>query len=258
MSLLVGTFGSYRTKVDFDLIPRRHYAYGILRAADKAKSRGLDSVTVAEFGVAAGWGLLNMCEIAKNVSRVTGVEIRIVGFDGGEGLPPPQDYRDHPDLFRAGDYPMDREGLMRTLPSNARLVLGPLKDTVPEFARTLSPQSPLGFASIDVDYYSSAKDAFVLFCESDPVKYLPVPGLYFDDITEESQNSWCGELLAINEFNAEQPLRKIEIDRFLRGRRIFKGGRWIDQIYLLHVLDHPVMQGREIRSHIISYGSIKA
>lgn len=52
-------------------------------------------------------------------------------------------------------------------------------------------------------------------------------------------SSWAGELLAINEFNAEHEMRNIEQYRFLRSRRIFKDARWIDQIFILHLFDHP-------------------
>ena len=48
-----------------------------------------------------------------------------------------------------------------------------------------------------------------------------------------TDSNWAGELLAINEFNAEREMRKIEQYRFLRLRRIFKNARWIDQIFIL-------------------------
>ena len=45
----------------------------------------------------------------------------------------------------------------------------------------LSARSPLGFAVIDVDYYSSAKDCLNVFlAEAD--KYLPWTLVYLDDI----------------------------------------------------------------------------
>jgi hypothetical protein len=74
-SILVSLFGSYRAKIDFDLILRQHNAYGILRAADEARKLGLQSVTLIEFGVAAGAGLINMCKIAEKVSSITGIDI---------------------------------------------------------------------------------------------------------------------------------------------------------------------------------------
>ncbi len=111
-------FGSYRVKVSFDLVRRRHYAYCTLRAADMAAGFGLRSITVAEFGVANGNGLLNLGKVSQAASRVTGVEINVVGFDSGVGLPPPTDYRDHPELFQAADYPSAVDQLRKALPDN--------------------------------------------------------------------------------------------------------------------------------------------
>jgi len=243
VSAFVAACGSYRSKVDFDLIRRRHYAYCTLTAADLAKQRGLQSVTVTELGVASGDGMLNLCEIARNISPLTGIEIKVVGFDSGGRMPPPRDYRDHPDLYQAGDFQKrNMERLRSALPSNAELILGEFRDTVPRFARRLSPSSPLGFAAIDIDYYSSAVEALSLFANRDPEKYLPTTLLYLDDINQISNSRFTGELLAVEEFNAAHLMRKIDRHQYLRGERIFKNAAWIDQIFVLHVLDHPVMQ----------------
>jgi hypothetical protein len=37
-------------------------------------------------------------------------------------------------------------------------------------------------------------------------------------------------------------MRKLARDTFLRSRRVFKNAVWLDQIFLLHVLDHPEVQ----------------
>ncbi|HLI80812.1 MAG TPA: hypothetical protein VKV03_12570 [Candidatus Binataceae bacterium] len=242
----VALLGSYRMQIAFDVVRRRHYAYCTLAAADLAKARGLDAITIVEFGVAGGDGLLNLCDIARNVSSITGVRIEVLGFDGGCGMPPPRDYRDHPDLYQAGDFPMNVEALRHALPSNGRLVLGELRDTVPRFVRQLSTRSPVGFAAIDVDYYFSASEALTLFKDHEPQKYLPTTLLYLDDIIDVSNSRFTGELLAVEEFNQAHAMRKIDHHRFLRSERIFKNARWIDQIYVLHVLDHPVMQQAKI------------
>ena len=242
ISLLIGLFGNYPSKVAFDLVQRRHYAYPVLRAAEMAVAHGVEALTVVEFGVATGAGLLNLCHVAKLSSAATGVRIDVVGFDTGRGLPRPQDYRDHPELFQEGDYPMDFEALQKRLPGNGRLVLGPIGETAPKFIKNLNADAPVGFAAVDVDYYSSAKDALKLLTDANPEKYLPLTLLYLDDITDEFQNQWCGELLAIAEFNNSHQWRKIERDRFLKSRRICKNARWLDQIFLLHVLDHPCVQ----------------
>ena len=79
ISLFVAALGSYRAKIAFDLIPRQHYAYGVLRAAELAANSGLKAVTIVEFGVAEGTGLMNLCRISRRVSVITGIEFEIVG-----------------------------------------------------------------------------------------------------------------------------------------------------------------------------------
>jgi hypothetical protein len=59
-----------------------------LYVADEAKKLGLKSVTLAEFGVANGAGLLNICLVAQRVTKATGIEFDIYGFDSGKGMPP--------------------------------------------------------------------------------------------------------------------------------------------------------------------------
>jgi hypothetical protein len=49
-------------------------------------------------------------------------------------------------------------------------------------------------------------------------------------------------LLALEQFNQANSMRKLDEYRFLRARRIFKTAQWIDQMFLLHVFDHPVMK----------------
>src|SRR6266542_2188455 len=93
---LAAAFGSYRAKISFDLIVRQQHAYGLLRAVDDARSRGLAAVTVVELGVGSGAGLLNICEIATRLTAETGIAFEIYGFDTGRGMPPPRDHRDHP------------------------------------------------------------------------------------------------------------------------------------------------------------------
>jgi len=65
------------------LISRVNYLYGMLRVADVAKYFGKKCVTVIEFGVASGAGLLNMADVAPLIEEETGVKLRIAGFDTG-------------------------------------------------------------------------------------------------------------------------------------------------------------------------------
>lgn len=251
LAVFVALFGTYRAKISFDLILRQSNAFSILKVADRAKQLNLKSVTLIEFGVAAGAGLLNIYKIAEKISLVSGIDFKIYGFDTGIGMPPPQDYRDHPELYQEGDYPMNQELLSKVLPENVELIIGDLKDTVPAFKKQLSAASPIGFVSIDLDYYSSTKEALKLFL-GDAQNYLPETLIYLDDIHEDSHNSFCGELLAIQEFNAENKMRKIDTYTFLRSKRIFKNAPWIDHMRVLHVLDHPLRQNLKSRQEIVT------
>ena len=235
----VAAFGGFRSKVAFDLVYKQPYAWGILQAADQAKDYGHKSVTVVEAGVAAGAGLMSMARIAERAARITGVDIRVVGLDGGTGMPPPQDYRDHPDLYLAGDYPMDEAALRKALPPHCSLLVGPLKEMVARLLAQL--EGPIGFLAADLDYFSSTLTVLDLFT-SEPDRYLMAPMIYFDDVCYKQHNMWCGELGAINEFNRAHEFRKIDRHRFLRSDRVFKNARWIDQIYIMHPLDHPWRQ----------------
>jgi hypothetical protein len=222
--------------VEFELVVRQYYANGILRAADWAAGQGLKEMTAIEFGVAAGTGLLNAAMIARRVEKTTGVRVRIVGFDSGAGMPVPADYRDHPDLYSPGDFPMDVPRLRQHLPPGVDLVLGEVSQTVPDYLGKMT--APLGFVAFDLDYYSSTKQAMTIL-DGKPESYLPIVFCYFDDVYHEAHNSWCGELLAINEFNASSPMRKFERFALLENRRIFTRAAWLKQMYQLHVLDHP-------------------
>ena len=222
----------------WDLVIRQQYAFPILYAADAARKYGYSNITVVEFGVAGGAGLLNMCRIAERTHAATGIGIRVVGFDTGRGMPPALDYRDLPEHFQQGDFPMDVAKLRASLPDFAQLIIGDVQETVPQFMNALSPEAPLGFVAVDVDYYSSARDSLRILTGA-ATSYLPLVPVYLDDIGVDGSNPWTGELLAVNEFNAEQAQRKIAPFTLLRSRRIFKNTQWIDRMFAAHIHDHP-------------------
>ena len=76
LSMFVSIFGNYRTKIDYDLIIRHQYAFGILEAADQAKARNIRTVKLIEFGVGRGAGLLKMQRIVRKGSNMTGVNLK--------------------------------------------------------------------------------------------------------------------------------------------------------------------------------------
>jgi hypothetical protein len=237
-SLFVALFGSVTRKIAYDLVLRQPYAFCILEAALLAKKHGMRELTLIEFGVANGAGLLNICMISDMVARETGVKFRIVGFDSGEGMPPARDYRDHPEKYFTGDFPVtDRDKLVASLPQNARIIFGDIKQALATFAREI--EAPIGFIAIDVDYYWSTKESLdVLLLDAE--RYLPMVLMYFDDVQDIDDNVYCGELLAIQEFNASpHPMRRLCRANFLNELRLFKRAIWHKQIYIGHVFDHP-------------------
>ncbi|HLT52688.1 MAG TPA: hypothetical protein VKZ97_02295 [Flavobacteriaceae bacterium] len=237
LALFVYFFGSFKKKVAYDLVIRPQYAHGILSAAEYAKEQGFKTITVIEFGVANGGGLMNMIAIAEKVTKSTGIKVNIYGFDTGKGMPAPTDFRDHPEYYNTGDFPMNKALLEANIKGKATILYGNIKDSLIKFIETLDTESPIGFVSVDVDYYSSTKEVLDLF-KANPEYFLPLTNVYFDDIFMPHHNEKCGELLAIKEFNHEMPLRQLEHHYFFVNQRIFKNANWIKQFYYLHVLDH--------------------
>ena len=261
LSLLVAVVGGFGEKVYFDLVIRQHNAFCLLQAASFAKRCGYKAYTAIEFGVANGAGLLNMAEIAGKVTHATGVKIELVGFDNGSGMPPPLDYRDHPDCYGQGDFPLQNyDRLREALPATSRLIIGNVAETVTPFLSALRPDCPIGYVVVDVDYYSSTVECLKIF--SGPANlYLPESLIYLDDINYPQHNPWQGEYLAINEFNAQNKMRKACAYNLLRGFRLLKNALWIDQVFLMHILDHEFKTTSPERAPVVMgnpYLNIKA
>ncbi len=102
-----------------------------------------------------------------------------------------------------------------------------------EFSETnVSEDSALGFVSVDLDFYSSTVKALEVLTH-DPNCYLPAVLMYFDDIDGNlTLNAWCGEELAINEFNEAHQMRKIQ-------RKVARSPK----MFCAHILDHPARTG---------------
>lgn len=224
-----------------DLIPRFPYAFGVWLATQEAQRMGIKKLKVFEFGVARGDGLVNLCQVCEIITSSTGMQFEIYGFDSDIGMPKLEGYKDHPEIWHQGQFKSDHDSIRERLTPNANLISGNIKDTIGAFCREkLSEESPIGFVSIDVDLYSSTLPIFDLF-KHNPSFYLPTTVLYFDDINDLlTCNKWCGEMLAILEFNETQPLRKMEE---MRVRQNHSPAGWHDHIYGLHILDHPVRTG---------------
>jgi hypothetical protein len=214
------------------------YVWGVIHGAGLAQILGLRQISVVEFGVAGGNGLIALQDIAVRVEEIFGVEIGVYGFDTGAGLPKPTDYRDLPNLFSEGLYPMAVEKLRPKL-NKAHLILGPVENTLADFIH--AKPTPIAFVSFDLDLYTSTKQAFALF-EADHEVLLPRVHCYFDDILGYTYSEFTGELLAIAEFNASHKMRKISkingLKHLLPPR--LANQRWPDKFYLAHIFDHEL------------------
>jgi hypothetical protein len=229
--------GSLATRVRYGIFDRPHYAYGVYFAADQAQRLGLKSITIVELGVAGGKGLLALERIAALIARRLGIQIDVVGFDSGIGMPAPVDYRDLPHVWGTGFYQMDEPRLRAALSPSTELVLGPIDETIPAW----TPKSCIGFIAFDVDYYSSTKSAFRLFQRAVSV-CLPRTYCYFDDLMwpeHACHNEYTGELCAIREFNREQNDKKICPIHMLRHIRVHEAP-WNEMMYVLHDFGHPL------------------
>ncbi len=173
-----------------------HYARCIWRSAETAAALGYKKMSVIEFGVAGGNGLL-MAELhSKEIARIFNIDIEVYGFDNGTGLPKSQDYRDIPYVWSEGFFKMDTDKLQKRL-KLSKLVMGDIKDTSESFFKEYSP-APVGAMFIDVDYYNSTVPILKMLHEDDKY-FLPRLNLFFDDISPDRE--YLGELLAIKEFN---------------------------------------------------------
>jgi hypothetical protein len=217
---------------------RPYYGFSVANAAVSARRLGLDRVSALEFGVAGGNGLLALEASARHVEQLIGVKVEVYGFDTGEGLPAPTDPRDAPFLFTGGQYAMDQDALRARL-ERAELRLGLIGDTIGAFLA--EDHAPVGFASFDVDYYTSTMDAFALL-DGPPERLLPRVSCYFDDVLLYPWTDFNGERLAIRDFNDAHEQRKIAQIHGLRWwlPKPETTRLWPDQIYVAELFDHPL------------------
>jgi hypothetical protein len=191
-------------------LPLMHYASQIYRAAQLAKDLGYGSFSVIEFGVAGGNGLI-ACEFhIKEIARLFDLEIELYGFDTGEGMPKPTDYRDVPYMWDKGFYLMDLEKLRKRL-QFAKLVIGDLRQTASDFMLK-ADFAPIGVMLVDVDLYSSTVPILNMLNDATSAsRFLPRVNMYFDDIGSYLEH--IGEFLAVEEFNASS--QNVKISRLL-------------------------------------------
>ncbi|MGC2503963.1 MAG: hypothetical protein WA400_17690 [Silvibacterium sp.] len=230
--------GSCEARLNAGAVDRPHYFWCVYHAAVEAKALGYKAITVAEFGVAGGNGLVCLLQQRKEIEKEVGVEIVVTGFDAGSGLPASNDPRDLLYCWPAGSFVMDRAALERRINGAAELILGDVKTTIT--AWEIRADAPLGAILFDLDMYTSTMNAFAIF---DKTNVLPRVWCYFDDICGGPQNATAnrtGEREAIRQFSLG-PERSLRND-YLSPAYTFRGvpaEQWHEHIYLYHRLGHP-------------------
>jgi hypothetical protein len=233
----VKSFGDYESKLKLGVIPRPNYGYCLYNSAKLAVKLGYKKISAVEFGVAGGNGLLSFEYHAEQISRLLPIEIEVYGFDTGEGLPKPLDYRDLLYHWKEGFYRMDVEALKAKL-KIAKLILGNVSDTLGGFFERTRP-APIGAISFDLDFYSSTKSALAIL-QGMHNYLMPRIFCYFDDTIGsdiELYNDFTGQRLAINEFNEENERIKLGVPYYLADSGYT--GSWRSQIWIAHLFAHP-------------------
>ena len=97
-------FLSFEAKYNLGILNYKYvYVHLVLEAAKAAKNLGIKRISIIEFGVAGGNGLIQFENISIQVEKYTGVSIDVIGFDTGTGLPEVTDYRDLPYVWQQGN-----------------------------------------------------------------------------------------------------------------------------------------------------------
>lgn len=227
--------GSFKFRMNINALERMHYAYICYNAAKLARQLGYDRISVIEYGVARGRGLLILEEYAVEIKKLLNIQIDIYGFDSGKGLPKPKDYRDLPYHWKEGFFAMDEQSLRSKL-KQTNLIIGDIEFTSKNFFSKYNP-SPIGAIIHDFDFYSSTKIAMSMM-NNDMKFFLPRIYCYFDDIIgseTELYNDFTGERLAINEFNLQNENIKFSPSYHLLAK---KNEVWHHQIWICHLFKH--------------------
>ena len=131
--------GSYEERLRIGAVDHPHYGYCVYSAAALAKKLGYRRISVLEFGVAGGNGLVNLEYHMQEISELLAIDIDIYGFDTGEGLPELLGYRDLPYHYLTGE---DRPVSLSVARHLATAVLGKSVLNYRELGRLLQEMAP--------------------------------------------------------------------------------------------------------------------
>lgn len=244
-------------EVVMNVTERPAYAYCAYHAAMLAKKLGIDGISLIEFGVAGGNGLLFLEKFASRLERELGLRVEVYGFDTGKGLPQLGGPEDMPYWFRRSQYRMDVDALRSRL-TRAKLVFGDVRDTVSRFFEKYNPP-PVGAMLNDLDLYTSTIESLRIF-DHDVNHFLPRVFMYLDDVIGSEMQMYGrsnGELLAISEFNKRHDSIHVGLNRNLLPQY---NVQYRYQIYYAHLAHHPMYNtyvGGDEQQQVESYLKLK-
>ena len=132
-SILEKKFNDFATLTRSGKFNKPPYALSLAQGIWQAIACGYKKITAIELGVAGGNGLRDLCVISDYLEKEFGIQIEVIGFDTGVGLPELRDYRDHPEIWHQGEFSMNNS--TDHLPDRTRLILGNVQDTIPLFVK---------------------------------------------------------------------------------------------------------------------------
>lgn len=225
--------------IKFGILPRPHYALGVLLAAHQAYNLGYKKISIIEFGCWNCDGLIDLEHYIKDIKNFFNLEFKVFGFDLGDGHPDyNSDTRDRLYELTKGDYPFDNKENLKKL-KDTELILGDVKDTLNNFLESRNIEEyPIGFISYDLGLYTSTKYALKIL-DKDSKYFIPRPYLYFDNNYFVLDNE--GDRLALREFNQNSKKQICKINE-MSEQLSLSWKKWLflaKRIYSLSDHNHP-------------------
>ncbi|HVT12587.1 MAG TPA: hypothetical protein VHE55_09985 [Fimbriimonadaceae bacterium] len=227
----------YQKRLLLELTRKPAYGYSAYWAARQALALGHQTISLIEFGVAGGNGLVALEWHARYIARRYPIKFEIYGFDSGTGLPEFCGVEDCPHKWQPGFFAMD-VGRLRERLRIAELVLGDARETVPKFQESHSP-TPIGAILFDLDLYSSTVAALRIF-DTPPANFLPRVRCFFDDVLGDEDslaNDYIGERRAICEYNARPGDKRLAPVYHMRAKSWRRA--WYSRVFVHHWFTHP-------------------
>ena len=212
---------------------RPHYLTILYESCKEAKKLGYNEVSVLELGVAGGNGIIALENYKIKIQTLLNIKINIFGFDTGEGLPEPENYKDLPFYWKRGFFKIDQKKLAKEIQS--KIIIGNVKDSIEKFIN-YSPKNILAIY-FDLDFYSSTRDFLIQIKKIKPF-LCPRVYCYFDDVFDSNYKicEFNGELLAIKEFNIKN--QELKISNSLDSINDFKFPLAKNMLYMMHNFNH--------------------